>query len=62
MRRHIGGEHTDLAIFNLTRRTGILTSGARMRAFTSRSDDAQSSSVVSIDAPVIHGLLAMETY
>ena len=27
-----------------------------IRAFTSRSDDAQSSSVVSIDAPAIHGL------
>ena len=26
-----------------------------IRAFTSRSDDAQSSSVVSIDAPAIHG-------
>ena len=34
----------------------------RIRAFTSRSDDAQSSSVVSINAPVIHSLLTMETY
>jgi hypothetical protein len=33
-----------------------------MRVFTSRSEEAQSSSVVSIDAPVIHGLPAMETY
>ena len=30
--------------------------------FTSRSEEAQSSSVVSIDAPVIHGLLTMESY
>lgn len=29
----------------------------RIRAFTSRSNDAQSSSVVWIDAPVIHGFL-----
>jgi hypothetical protein len=33
-----------------------------MRPFTSRSEEAHSSSVVSIDAPVIHGLLTMETY
>jgi hypothetical protein len=31
----------------------------RMRAFTSRSDEAQSSSVVSIDAPAIHDLQIM---
>ena len=34
----------------------------RMRPFTSRSEEAHSSSVVSIVAPVIHSLLAMETY
>jgi hypothetical protein len=28
----------------------------RMRAFTSRSDDAQSSSIVSIEAPTTHAL------
>jgi hypothetical protein len=33
-----------------------------MRAFTSRNEDAHSSSVVSIDAPVVHSLLTMETY
>jgi len=34
----------------------------RIRPFTSRSEDAQSSSVVSIDAPVIHDLRIMETH
>jgi hypothetical protein len=33
----------------------------RIRAFTSRSEDAQSSSVASIKAPVIHDLRIMET-
>jgi hypothetical protein len=33
-----------------------------MRHFTSRSEEAQSSSVVSIDAPVIHSLPTMETH
>jgi hypothetical protein len=34
----------------------------RTRAFTSRSDDAQSSSVASIDAPAIHDLRIMVTH
>ena len=34
----------------------------RIRPFTSRSEEAQSSSVVSIDAPVIHSLPAMGTH
>jgi hypothetical protein len=33
-----------------------------IRDFTSRSDDAQSSSVVSIEAPVIHDLQTMVTH
>ena len=37
----------------------LLRNNGRIRAFTSRSDDAQSSSVVSIDAPAIHDLQIM---
>ena len=40
----------------------IADASPRIRPFKSRSDEAHSSSVVSIDAPVIHSLLAMETY
>src|SRR5690349_3994089 len=32
----------------------------RIPVFTSRNEDVHSSSVVSIDAPIIHGLLTME--
>ncbi|OAV50293.1 hypothetical protein A6U98_22910 [Rhizobium sp. WYCCWR10014] len=34
----------------------------RIRAFASRNEDAQSSSVASIDTPVIHDLRIMETH
>jgi hypothetical protein len=34
----------------------------RIRAFTSRNEDAQNSNVASIDAPVIHDLRIMETH
>ena len=33
----------------------------RVHAFTSRNEDAQSSSVASIEAPIIHDLRSMET-
>ena len=42
--------------------TRSCVNSSRIRPFTSRSDDAHSSSVVSIDAPVIHGLPTIETY
>jgi len=44
------------------RRNALLRDNPRIRLFTSRSEDAHNSSVASIDAPVIHGLLTMETY
>ena len=34
----------------------------RIRTFTSRSDDAHSSSIATIEEPVIHDLRTMETY